>query len=75
MTFGGALEALFEGRAVYREESDEEYLELREPDEVFSVPYIVCVTPKHTEPWNPTQADVLSDDWHIIDLEEEPSPN
>lgn len=76
MTFGGAIEALLDGKAVAREGwPSSYYLELRESDEDDSagltVQLLVLTTDTDILPWAITQTDVLMDDWHIVELETE----
>lgn len=81
MNFGKAIEALKEGKKVAREGWNGKgiFLELQVPDEFskMSHPYVYIDTlglqtentkaPKNRVPWLPSQTDMLSEDWIIVE--------
>ena len=70
--FGGALEALLEGKKVARRGWNREgmYLMLQAPDENSKMrrPYIYIVPDiEHVVPWVASQADMLEQDWYEVE--------
>jgi hypothetical protein len=66
--FGEALQALKEGKKVYREgwNGKGQYLELQTPDEnsKMTLPYIFITTVQGNKvPWLASQTDILGEDW------------
>ena len=72
MNFSEALSALKEGKKISRDGWNGKgmYLELQIPDENSKMkrPYIYIVPgPEWIVPWVASQADLLNDDWQIIE--------
>lgn len=81
-SFGIAIEALKNGKAVARKEWNGKgiYLELQRPDEhsKMTLPYIYIVTtglqsdnqaaPRGVVPWLASQTDMLAEDWELVNI-------
>lgn len=72
LTFGQAIEALKRGSRVTKKSWHKEgmFLELQKPDKYskMTAPYIyITIDNDYRIPWHPSQADVLEEDWEVID--------
>lgn len=70
--FGIAIEALKQGKVVTKQSWHKSgmYLELQKPDRYskMTAPYIyITIDNNYRIPWHPSQADVLEEDWVIIE--------
>lgn len=72
ITFGAALEAVKQGRRIYREGWNGKgmYVELQPVDanSKMGLPYLYMKTVDgKLVPWLASQTDVLAEDWHAVD--------
>jgi hypothetical protein len=70
MNIGQAVQALREGARVARAGWNGKgmWVALRMPqDSAETEPYVYLSTSEHTYPWNCSQADLMADDWTIVE--------
>lgn len=77
LDFGLAVEALKQRQRVAKQSWNKSgmYLELQEPDQYskMTAPYIyITIDGDYRIPWHPSQADILEDDWMIVNEQEHP---
>jgi hypothetical protein len=67
MSFSKALTALKDFFRVTRDDWKDTYLQMEWPSTKLTLPYIYMRTEQgHFTPWTPSQADLLANDWYIV---------